>query len=160
MIAKLVRRFFGDKEMGDVRECFSKFGLLVHDKPGHLAHNKAVERVQFLQEELNELVDAFMVHDLDGQADALIDLVYVAKGTAVMMGLPWEKLWDDVQRANMSKVRGVGKRGHKVDLVKPPGWQGPHTGHILQVAGYVEEEWLTPMGELKHRVGRDDVHGE
>ncbi len=43
--------------------------------------------------------------DLPKIADALVDLVYVALGTAHMHALPWQKLWDDVQRANMSKER-------------------------------------------------------
>ena len=45
-----------------------------------------------------------MAHECD-HYDALIDLTYVAMGTAYMMGLPWQDLWDEVQRANMSKVR-------------------------------------------------------
>ena len=85
------------------------------------------------------LVEVYMradVQDLALQADALVDLVYVALGTGVMMGLPWQQLWDDVHRANMGKVRGVGKRGHAVDLVKPEGWVGPRTAEILEAAGY------------------------
>jgi hypothetical protein len=56
-----------------------------------------------------------------------------------MMGLPWKELWDDVQRANMTKVRGVGKRGHAVDCIKPEGWIPPRTKEILEDWGYVEE---------------------
>ena len=77
--------------------------------------------------------------NIEKQADALCDAVYFIKGTAIMLGLPWAQLWDDVQRANMTKVRGVGKRGHIVDLVKPPGWQGPRTYEILIAAGYNED---------------------
>ena len=74
--------------------------------------------------------------DFPEQADALIDLAYVAMGTGVMLGLPWQPLWDDVQRANMSKVRGVTGRGHAVDLAKPPGWVAPKTQEILIAHGY------------------------
>jgi predicted HAD superfamily Cof-like phosphohydrolase len=125
-------------EFEDVRACHKKFGILEARTPAKLADGLAKERIDFLQEELNEFREAVETGDIEGQADALIDLVYVAKGTAVMMGLPWEKLWDDVQRANMEKVRGVGKRGHAVDLVKPAGWKPPQTGRILQEAGYVK----------------------
>lgn len=47
----------------------------------------------------------------------------------------WNELWDDVQRANMSKVRAKkaseSKRGSAWDVVKPEGWQGPKTEQIL-----------------------------
>jgi len=43
--------------------------------------------------------------DLPQIADALVDLVYVALGTSHLHGFPWPVLWNDVQRANMSKER-------------------------------------------------------
>jgi predicted HAD superfamily Cof-like phosphohydrolase len=125
-----------DKELEDVREFHQKFSLLNFDTPGHLTNRKLTERIECMQEELDEFTEACDNQDLAAQADALIDLVYFAKGTAVMLGLPWPELWDDVQRANMAKVRGVGKRGHKVDCVKPAGWVPPQTIDILADAGY------------------------
>ncbi|MBU6231512.1 nucleoside triphosphate pyrophosphohydrolase family protein [Patescibacteria group bacterium] len=131
----------------DVRECHEHFGLVLNGpRPRRLSKRKMLERIQFLQEELDELVTATglkgkgSAQDFAGQADALVDLVYVALGTAAMMGLPWGALWDDVHRANMSKVRGITHRGHKVDLAKPAGWVGPHTDEILTLAGYDAEE--------------------
>lgn len=94
------------------------------------------ERVECLQEELKEFADAVADGDLPAMADALIDLTVFAKGTAVLMGLPWACLFDDVMRANNAKVRGVGHRGHQVDLVKPPGWRGPQTEVILKAYGW------------------------
>lgn len=136
-----VRRLFIYDEMEDVRDFHVKFGLIAHGVPGHLTKRKLNERVEFLQEELNEFKAACDAQDLAEQADALIDLVYVAKGTAVMLGLPWEDLWLDVQRANMTKMRGVGKRGHQVDVIKPKGWQGPMTAEILYKFGYNPESY-------------------
>lgn len=141
------------KEFQDVRDFHQKFGLLCFDKPARLTKRKLLERIEFMLEELKEFAEAsghevgvFQdqaealpgdgPQDLAGQADALVDLVYVALGTAVMLGLPWDWLWDDVQRANMAKVRGMTKRGHAVDVTKPPGWQGPQTQRILDLAGY------------------------
>lgn len=74
--------------------------------------------------------------DLAGQADALVDLVYVALGTAVMMGLPWQELWSDVHAANLRKVRGRTKRDMPLDLMKPEGWAGPQTASILGSHGW------------------------
>ena len=89
-------------------------------------------------EELEEFVKGCEEQDLSQQADALVDLVYVALGTAIQMGLTyaWPTLWADVQRANMDKVRGVGKRGNLVDVIKPNGWVGPQTSIILESFGY------------------------
>lgn len=119
-----------DKGFEDVRAFQEKFGQLSYYEPGFLTRRKLEERARFLQEELDELLAA---PTLDLQADALVDLVYVAYGTAVMMGLPWTALWDDVQRANMAKVRGQTHRGNLVDVCKPDGWVGPKGSWILAV---------------------------
>lgn len=104
-------------------------------------------RSDFMFEELGEFNNACRPAlgrepDLAKAADALIDLVYVAMGTAVMMGLPWQALWDEVQRANLDKVRARAdgsdsKRGSALDVVKPPGWVGPDIEGVLQRASAV-----------------------
>ena len=125
-----------DHETNAVATMHDKFGILVSPKPTRLTRRKMGERIACLREELEELIMAANNRDLPEMADALVDLVVFAKGTAVMMGLPWAALFDDVMRANLAKVRGVGKRGHKVDLIKPPGWQGPQGREILLEHGY------------------------
>ena len=125
-------------EIGDVKEFQLKFGQIVGDRPQHLTLRKLNERVEFMLEELIEFSIACESQNLAEQADALVDLVYVVLGTVNMLGLPWEALWNDVHQANMRKVRGVGKRGHLVDCVKPPGWIGPITESILNASGYVK----------------------
>ena len=99
-------------------------------------------RVGFLREELRELIVAFSRDDLPGAADALVDLVYVALGTAHLMGLPFNALWTEVQRANLAKERAAGaadprsRRGHALDVVKPPGWQPPDVAGVLRAHGW------------------------
>lgn len=107
--------------------------------PKFLDGEKFDFRKRFLLEEVEEFVEAHREHDLAGAADALVDLVYVAIGTAIMMGLPWEKMWDEVQAANMRKVRGDpdasnSKRQSRFDVVKPEGWQPPDIQGVLKVA--------------------------
>lgn len=150
------------KEFQDVRDFHEKFELLHFDQPGHLSGAKLRERIEFMQEELDEFIEAAGFYppgvesdvisyhgdqDLAKQADALVDLVYVALGTGVMLGIPWDWLWDDVQRANMQKVRGVTKRGHAVDVTKPPGWQPPQPDRILELAGYRRRDWFKDDGK-------------
>jgi len=139
----------------DVKACHLKFNMLVGEEPSFLTDRKMKERIDFLKEELEELELSVRDRDLGGQADALVDLVYVALGTAVMMGLPWQALWDEVQRANMSKVRGVGKRGMAVDLIKPEGWNPPDHETILNRAGYRHSHFFK-AGEYQEGAARDD----
>lgn len=129
-----IRRF--DAEIGRVAKMHRKFDLGIQTSPNLNVPQPLNERITCLQEELLEFAAAVRLGDLPGMADALIDLVVFAKGTAVQLGLPWAELFDDVMRANMAKVRGVGKRGHAVDLIKPPGWQGPQTREILERHGW------------------------
>lgn len=97
-------------------------------------------RKGFLKEELQEFIDASETMDHAGMADALVDLVYVALGTAHMFGYPWKSLWDDVQRANMTKERATeatqSARGTTYDVIKPEGWQPPRTADILREVGF------------------------
>lgn len=122
----------------DVGQFHARFGLPV---AGENTHPRMLDddlrdfRVKFMHEELEEFQVAADDGNLAGCADALIDLVYVAMGTAHMMGLPWEKLWDEVQRANMAKVRAASKdeskRGSLWDVVKPEGWTPPDIEGVL-----------------------------
>jgi predicted HAD superfamily Cof-like phosphohydrolase len=98
-------------------------------------------RIKFLSEELREFEDAAEVHDHAGMADALIDLVYVALGSAHMLGYPWQELWNEVQVANMRKVRAAtdgsdSVRHSRWDVVKPPGWKAPDIRCVLKEYGF------------------------
>lgn len=124
----------------DVCAFHEKFGLMPKGTiPKVLDSNTAKFRIMFLEEELNEYKKAVQENDLEGQADALIDLVYVAMGTAVLQQLPWQQLWNEVQRANMTKVRAddesQSKRGSNLDVIKPAGWVGPDIKGVLANAG-------------------------
>lgn len=83
------------------------------------------QRIDFMEEEIEELGQAYINEDLVGVADALADLVYVAVGTAHMMGIPFDQVFKVVHAANMRKVRGMTKRGMVFDACKPEGWVGP-----------------------------------
>lgn len=81
-----------------------------------------------MEEEIQEFDDATRAGDVEEAADALVDLVYFALGRLVEMGIPAGAVFEEVQRANMNKVRGElskrpGSLGH--DAVKPEGWTAP-----------------------------------
>lgn len=150
-------------EILDVLKFHLKFKQIVGDDPQHMTKRKAAERANFLLEEVEEFADAAGLEpyvmdngklrfipvvgkdqNLSLQADSLIDIVYVAKGTAIMLGLRriWRTLWRDVQRANMSKALGVTPRAiahpgqYLADVGKPAGWVAPETDTILYEGGY------------------------
>lgn len=124
----------------DVFDFHAKFGLPCGDRPAPLADDVARFRVGFMQEELDEYKRAVEAGDLAKQCDALVDLVYVAMGTAVMQGFPWQEVWREVHAANMRKERASdaadsrSTRGHALDVVKPNGWTPPNVAAVLGLA--------------------------
>lgn len=117
----------------DIHRMHRHHKLPIGDKPALLNGSEQLFRENFLSEELLEFQDASRQKDLPGAADALIDLVVVALGTAIMMGLPWQPLWTDVFRANMAKKRVTSTRAQGgYDLAKPEGWRPPETTTILK----------------------------
>ena len=83
-------------------------------------------RIEFLQEELDEMKDAENAEDV---VDALIDLCVVAIGTLDAFNVDANKAWDVVLKANMKKTTGVNpSRPNPLglpDLVKPKNWRAP-----------------------------------
>jgi predicted HAD superfamily Cof-like phosphohydrolase len=129
----------------DVGQFHEKFGLdNIKNKivPHSLDHSVWQFRVNFMQEELDEFTDAWADGDLPKMADALVDLVYVALGTAHLMHIPFNDVWAEVQRANMAKVRANSaddprsSRKHTLDVVKPAGWQPPDVKAVLERFGF------------------------
>lgn len=104
------------------------------DKPRLLPLLEMSQRVKFMNEELDELADAYINNDMVKVADALADLVYVALGTADLCSLPFDPIWSAVHKANMSKLPGMTKRGMTHDAIKPPGWRGPEGAIELAIA--------------------------
>ena len=108
-----------------VRQFHSKVLGIEDTKPTFVLPVKFSQRVAFMEEEIEELGQAYINEDLVGVADALADLVYVAIGTAHMMGIPFDQVFRVVHAANMRKQRGITKRGMVYDAIKPAGWVGP-----------------------------------
>jgi hypothetical protein len=101
------------------------------------SQNVELYRAAFGIEEKVELVEAIIDRDLSAIADALVDGVYVDLGTAHFYAIPFDEVWDEVQRANMTKERGPTQaRGHALDVRKPPGWNPPNVAGVLRGAGW------------------------
>ena len=87
-------------------------------------------RIKFLEEELEEFIDAVRTVDDVKALDALVDIVYVAIGTAYLLDYPFHFGWNEVQKANMLKVRKESERS-KFDVTKPKGWKAPNIEQVL-----------------------------
>jgi len=61
--------------------------------------------------------------------DGLLDLVWVAMGALIASGVDVNRMWDEVSRANLSKIdpaTGYVKRREDGKILKPHDWRGPH----------------------------------
>lgn len=138
----------------DIKNFHEKFGLEYAGRPRVLPEELAKFRTGFMAEELAEYafggdeVDTNILvsivkedlrppKSLEDQFDALIDLVYVALGTAYLQGFDFNAGWKRVHEANMKKVRAAtavdSKRGSTYDVVKPDGWQAPDLKDLVSV---------------------------
>lgn len=114
-----------------VRQFHDKFKI-GYDGPPRLLPPELDWRRKFLDEELKEYDEAIAAGDLAKAFDALIDLVYVAIGTAVLHGFPWEAGFSEVHKANMAKRLAAPGEGRGTnDIVKPEGWQPPNIEEVL-----------------------------
>jgi hypothetical protein len=122
----------------DVAAFCRKYRLTQTRRPFLLPYSKMEVRLRHLEEELSELSYAYTRGNEAEVIDALVDLVYVALGTAYLCKFPFQKVWDAVHAANMKKIRAVracdSRRGSTFDVVKPKGWKKPDVAKILRRA--------------------------
>ncbi|SHE36239.1 Predicted phosphohydrolase, Cof family, HAD superfamily [Seinonella peptonophila] len=114
-----------DEVWKKVLEFHQLFSVPHATKPTMLTTERAKVRMEWIQEELGEMIEA---QTLDEQADAMIDTIYLALGTLVEMGVKPEKLFEIVHEANMSKCWKDGKPRYRESdgkVIKPPTWIDP-----------------------------------
>lgn len=129
----------------DIDNFHKKYGFEKNEKIDIPNNNELINfRTAFLMEELAEYTNAITKKDAAGALDALVDIVYIALGTAWLFNLPFEKAWNEVQKANMSKIRAkdkTGKRGTKFDVVKPKDWKAPNIEKIIDEEREINENF-------------------
>lgn len=123
--------------LSDVHEFHEKFDIEQPLTPRQLPPDLAKFRLEFLKEELDEYERSLHDGDIEGQLDALVDLVVVALGTALISGFDFDAAWRRVHEANMAKVRAKAdgsdsKRGSGFDIVKPEGWTPPDHSDLVR----------------------------
>jgi predicted HAD superfamily Cof-like phosphohydrolase len=113
-----------DSVLEEVKKFHVAFGHPVQDKPTMLNKERLAQRNKWVEEELQESLEA---EDVVGQADAVIDAIYFHLGTLVEMGVMPQGAFEIVQNANMAKLFPDGKpRYNEVNkVIKPEGWVAP-----------------------------------
>lgn len=149
------------RALEQLREFHRVFACAMASRPYLPDTETKLLRISLMQEELTETIEAMEAGDLPAIADGLADLCYVAIGTAVAYGLPLDKVFEEVHRANMGKAMicaecsGVGRLYKRLEahgkrcetcngsgavvryredgkVLKPEGWKPPDIAAILK----------------------------
>ena len=117
-----------NREWEAVRLFHEKFNHPIGNGPRRMDEERARKRYNWMQEEIDEFLEAVEEGDIVEQADAMIDVIYFALGTLVEMGIRPDALFDIVQRANMGKLWADGRPHCSADgkTLKPDTWEDPH----------------------------------
>lgn len=131
------------KLMEDVAAFHKAVDAPVLDKPTVPSEERIRLRGSLIQEEYLETMRSIFVEEvIDGVptldmrkvrpdvdmialADGLADLIYVAVGCALEFGIPLDKVWAEVQRSNLDKLRNGVIRRSDGKIMKPVDWQAP-----------------------------------
>jgi phosphoribosyl-ATP pyrophosphohydrolase len=105
----------------NVKDTFIRHTLGYSEEPTLISEEAFNFRLKLIEEEVQELIQAYKEENLTEVTDALVDLVYVVIGLAVRMGLPFNAAWQVVHNTNLfKKIKGpLPKRGdNEEDLIR------------------------------------------
>ncbi|OGO40035.1 MAG: hypothetical protein A2Z03_11945 [Chloroflexi bacterium RBG_16_56_8] len=72
-------------------------------------------RLSLIDEEVQELRDAVVARDMVETADALGDIMYVVIGMAIALGIPIDKVFNEIHASNMTKLGEDGRPIYRED---------------------------------------------
>ena len=112
----------------EVKIFMETFSQEVRTKPRFPEEKTMQLRLDLIKEELNELEQAMKTKNLKEVADALTDILYVTYGAGYAYGINLDKCFEEVQRANMSKLGKDGKPiyNEKGKVMKGPNYSAPN----------------------------------
>ena len=118
----------------DVKTFMETFGQIVRTKPQFPDEKTMQLRLDLIKEELNELEQAMKTKNLKEIADALTDILYVTYGAGYAYGIDLDKCFQEVQRANMSKLGKDGKPiyNDKGKVMKGPNYSEPNLKQFVE----------------------------
>ena len=133
--------------------------------PTILEPKRASDGISHMNEEIAEIQESLDTGDLHGTVDGLFDLIYVALGRLIEMGVVPGAGFDEVHEANMRRVRGVKPNrpdyAKGFDAIKPPGWKEPDFDMLLSTSKEdLQIYWgmsyvLREVGRLRVMKGND-----
>lgn len=110
-----------------VREFHEVAGSRIGLHPGFPDDAEISLRESLLKEEVKEYLTADNIISL---ADAIGDIVYVVVGTAISFGIPFDKVFEEIHRSNMTKAR-EGLKDEKGKLIKGSSYEPPDIRKII-----------------------------
>ena len=118
----------------DVKIFMKNFGQMVRTKPQFPDKKTMQLRYDLIKEELKELEQAMKTKNLKEIADALTDILYVTYGAGYAYGINLDKCFQEVQRANMSKLGKDGKPiyNDKGKVMKGPNYSEPNLKQFVE----------------------------
>ena len=118
----------------DVKIFMKTFGQMIKTKPQFPDEKTMRLRYELIKEELNELEEAMKTKNLKEVADALTDILYVTYGAGCAYGIDLDKCFEEVQRANMSKLGEDGKPiyNEKGKVMKGPNYLEPNLKQFVE----------------------------
>ena len=88
--------------------------------------------MDLVKEEFYELAEAARNFDIVETADACADLIWVIEGMCHTLGIPLQKVWDEVARSNASKtVDGKLIKRNDGKVLKPDTYSPPDIKAVL-----------------------------
>jgi len=122
----------------DIAKFHTKFGLKQTEGKTQVGKSFSPEEWELRHKRLKEECDEYLAAVAEGDnaqtLDALVDIVYIAMGTAYRRGWDFGLAWMRVHAANMEKERGEehnSKYGSSFDIVKPEGWEPPELNDLV-----------------------------
>lgn len=149
-----------------VLDWHNKFGVDVGDKPTMITGDRMHMRQNILQEEVDELNQAYFRGDIEKVADAICDILYVVIGTAIEFGLhdKLDELFAEVHRSNMSKLDENGNPVKREDgkILKSKLFSPPDLKKVLTIYRIYKDGEndlggsCTLLGELQMDVTKEE----
>ena len=136
-----------DLSQAQVRWFMIQAGQPTPDQPTVPELADRLRAVRLIQEELDELQDAFLPPDrqhddvdLVEVADAIADILVTAFSAACLCGIDIAPVLTEVQRTNAKKFKG-GYRREDGKWMKPADWQPPNIEAILAAQGWEKSDY-------------------
>ena len=123
-------------KLSAVTEFHKAFRLVVNNSPTIDIDESTMNlRFSLMDEENKEYLEAIKNNDMIEVADALGDMLYILCGTIITHGMQdvIDKLFEEIQRSNMSKLGNDGKPIYRKDgkVLKGPNYFKPNIAKIL-----------------------------